>query len=167
MRRILLLEEVVKNVAENNDKESCIFGTKDFYFKVKDGKTKTIGPYDFYFYFLQGIPENLDKQLSAIPYIPGTINDYKTIKRIRQLKDRFPFLEAFAIKEKTRKTTLDNYILSVRKFRGNRPVSEFPRSPYEIYRVKTKELEDDTSNSKILIEHIMQKITEIENRYHV
>jgi len=169
MRRILLLEKVVKNVAEHRDGESCIFGTKDFYFRIKDKKTRIIGPYDFYFYYIHRIPDNLDEEFSVIPCVPGTINNNRRVKRIRQLKDKFPFLEAFALntQNKEGKTIDYKHILSIRKFKGSRPVSELPKSPYEIYHVDAAELEQKTANSEILVDHIAQKIHEIENKYHV
>lgn len=155
---ILLLEKVVQGVLEHPDRESCIFGKPNFYFREKDGQIKVMGPYDFYFYQIPGIPSNLDTKFSVIPYLPGTINDDSTKARIRKLVGKFPFLDNFAFV----KQTGANRSLSIRKFEGIRPRANIRNIRYQL---KLDDLERETSNSKVVLDYIGDKVRFIEKNY--
>lgn len=164
MRRILFLENVLKKVLETPDQESCIFGITGFSFPFKEEGIKVKGPYDLYFYSIGGIPDNLDKKFSIIPYIPKTRKDPEVRRRVTELRRDSPSLKTFALKTENDQDINEAYPIRLVKFKDSRPVADFPQSPYEVYKVKLEDLEKQTSNSHILIDHIAEKIKIIEER---
>lgn len=172
-KKILILEKIANGTLKNENRESCLFGTSDFYFPIKDTQLKITGPYDFMFYALPYIPENLDRELHIIPYVPGSVKNDETTKRIRELKEKFPFIEDFALTGKGKYTETyrgqkeekQGIFLKIIKFKKKRPVAEYPKRLYELYKVDIEELEQETINAKFLINHIAEKIKQIETNY--